>query len=260
MKPAVLCAFLVCVGSAASAESTTCQANYQGSGPKIVNEKLSQSAQEICYEGYATRFSGISRTPLWSAEHVTKERITLACSMRRKNAFHVDPNLPPDTRSELSDYARSGYDRGHMAPSGDMPTSQSQSESFSLANMVPQPHAVNAGIWEGLENGTRNLALSGHDVYMVSGPLYEGVEIKRLKKRVMIPTSTYKAIYDATTGQAGVYITPNVAPGRDFALISVDDLTTKAGIDVFPDLPTAVKATKSAVVSADRRTQCKRRR
>ncbi|POZ49605.1 DNA/RNA non-specific endonuclease [Methylovulum psychrotolerans] len=69
-----------------------------------------------------------------------------------------------------------------MAPSADMPDQQSQAESFSLANMSPQRHANNAGIWEELENGVRHLALSGHDVYVVSGPLFAGARLKRIKK------------------------------------------------------------------------------
>lgn len=77
------------------------------------------------------------KPPLWSVGHLTKDRLTNACCMKRHDAFYPDPNLPVDIRSELSDYVRSGYDRGHMAPSADMPDSSSQSERFLLANMAP---------------------------------------------------------------------------------------------------------------------------
>jgi endonuclease G len=217
--------------------------------------QTTRNTQEICYQGYVTLFSGVTRTPLWSAEHLTKDRIQKACLQHRENAFHPDQNLPADRRSELSDYARSGYDRGHMAPSADMPTPSAQSESFSLANMVPQVHANNAGIWEELEKGARNLALSGHDVYVLSGPIFEGAEIKQLKGRVMVPTSLFKAVYDATTKQAGVYLTPNT-PEHTYMLVSVKDVATKVGIDPFPSIPSEAKVATIAVIEPSRRTNC----
>lgn len=47
-----------------------------------------------------------------------------------------------------------------MAPSGDMPTRRSQAQSLSLANMVPQVRASNAGVWQGIESAAGELALS----------------------------------------------------------------------------------------------------
>jgi endonuclease G len=246
--------------SNANADESLCQASYVGGmAPKILKTAISQKTQEICYEGYATQFSGVTRTPLWSADHLTKDRVANACTMKRHDAFHSDPNLSVDLRSELSDYARSGYDRGHMAPSADMPDLSSQTESFSLANMAPQLHANNAGIWEKLENGSRNLALSGHDVYMVSGPLFEGSKIKQLKKRVMVPTGFFKAIYDATSKQVGVYVTPNTAENT-FTLISADDLAERVGIDIYPMLSSEEKSKAAQVISPAQRTNCGRRK
>ena len=63
--------------------------------------------------------------------------------MARANTFHPDPSLPPGERAELSGYARSGFDRGHMSPSGDIPDEWSQDESFSLANMIPRTRTGN---------------------------------------------------------------------------------------------------------------------
>lgn len=258
MNQRILFIILALFISNANADESLCQVSYEGGvAPKILNTKVSQKTQEICYKGYATQFSGITRTPLWSADHLTKDRVTNACAMKRHDAFHPDPNLSVDLRSELSDYARSGYDRGHMVPSADMPDLSSQSESFSLANMAPQLHANNAGIWEELENGARNLALSGHDIYVISGPLFEGPNIKQLKQRVMVPTAFFKAIYDATSKQAGVYITPNTDE-HTFTPISVDDLAQRIGIDVFPILPSEVKSKTSQVISPSQRTKCVR--
>jgi endonuclease G len=249
---------LALVVSSACADESLCIVSYvDGVAPKILNTKVSQKTQEICYQGYATEFSGVTRTSLWSADHLTKDRVTNACVMKRHDAFHPDPNLPGDLRSELSDYARSGYDRGHMVPSADMPDSSSQSESFSLANMAPQLHANNAGIWEELENGARNLALSDHDIYVVSGPLFEGDNIKQLKQRVMVPTAFFKAVYDATAKQVGIYITPNTAE-HGFIQISADALAQRIGIDVFPSLASELKSESFPVISAAKRTNCAR--
>jgi endonuclease G len=183
----------------ADAGPALCAASYLGGiAPKISNVKIGGKSQEICYSGYAVHFSGITRTPLWSAEHLTVGRVSAACVMHRHGPSHTDPYLAESFGSELADYADSGYDSGQMAPAADMPDRESQAESFSLANMAPQLHANKAGIWEELENGVRNLVLSGHDVYVVSGPLFEGADIKQLNDSVMVPTAFFKAVYDAT--------------------------------------------------------------
>jgi len=56
-----------------------------------------------------------------------------------------------------------------MSPNADFATRSAQAESFSLANMVPQVHANNAGIWAGIEGVTRQLALQEGELYVVSG-------------------------------------------------------------------------------------------
>jgi len=142
-----------------------------------------------------------------------------------------------------------------MAPSHDMPTKNAMGESFSLAIMVPQLHANNAGIWEELETGSRNLALSEHDVYIVSGPLFEGEKLKQLKKRVMIPTSTFKAIYDATANRAVVYITPNTAE-HTYTVTSVAEAAARLGIDPFPGISPEAKNSSEELISASKKTTC----
>ena len=113
---------------------------YRGLAPSIKIEKLAAQTRTVCYSEITVLYSGIARTPLWSAEHLTLARIERARSLTRprSNVFHEEPRLPMEERSGLSDYRRSGFDRGHMAPNGDMSTAEAQEESFSLANMIPQ--------------------------------------------------------------------------------------------------------------------------
>ena len=79
------------------------------------------------------------------AERLTRASVEAARRTPRENRFHPDTRLPPGNRAELADYARSGLDRGHMAPPGDTPTDAAQEQSFTLANMIPQAPALNRG-------------------------------------------------------------------------------------------------------------------
>jgi endonuclease G, mitochondrial len=122
------------------------------------------------------------------------------------NSFHPDDRLTPSERAELADYARSGYDRGHIVPSGDMFDPKSQHESFSLANMIPQESSINRGVWERIESGVRRMVKSRGELYAVTGPLFQGGELKRIGGRVIVPTATFKAIYDPNRQEAGAYM------------------------------------------------------
>ena len=127
--------------------ATQCREQFAaGVAPAITNIKLQSRTQEVYFESYAVLNSGISRTPLYSAEHLTRANVEAAKTLSRRDSFHPESSLPAQDRAELSDYSRSGYDRGHMSPNGDMSNRSAQAESFSLANMVPQVHANNAGV------------------------------------------------------------------------------------------------------------------
>lgn len=63
---------------------------------------------------------------------------------------------------------------------GDRDDDASQHDSFSLANIIPQKHNDNAGLWAAIEEVTRASAVSDGEVYVVTGPFYQGPEIQVL--------------------------------------------------------------------------------
>ena len=211
-----------------------------GQAPVITDARLAPRAHEICYSAYAVSVSGITHTALWAAEHLTRDSLERAREVQRDSAFHEDPNVPPGDGAELRDYYHSGYDRGHMAPSGDMPTAHAQYESFSLANMVPQDHDNNGYLWEGIEASVRSMASRSGEIYVVTGPLFDGGSIRQLRGGLLVPNHLFKAVYNPARNEAGAYITAN-APGTKYELVSIAELETRAGINVFPALPQSVK-------------------
>jgi len=182
--------------------------------------------------------SGVSKGPLWSAEHLTRNM--LSGKAERSNEFHAEERLSHNERAELNDYAHSGYDRGHMSPSADFIDPQSNNECFTLANMVPQVHNNNAGIWSHIESSTRYLTKKVGETYIITGPIYQGSNIQRIGGRVLVPTSIFKAIYIPSTGQAAAYVTPNAA-GDDYSVVSIAQLEQLIGINLFPKMNPSAK-------------------
>jgi DNA/RNA endonuclease G, NUC1 len=112
---------LLITASVVIAGQTACPEHFAGGqSPDFINQKLAAKTREVCYSGYALKHSGITRTPLYSAEHLTRDRMIQGKGLKRQSKFFPDPNVPASERAELRYYARSGYDRGHVAPSADM--------------------------------------------------------------------------------------------------------------------------------------------
>ena len=241
----------VLVGTSVLANTGCPQHFAAGQRPVVTNPKMQPRTQEICFRAFAVLHSGLTRTPLYAAEHLTRQNMKNAGKLSRKDSFHAEDALPERDRAELSDYERSGYDRGHMAPNADFATRKAQAESFSLANMVPQVHESNAGVWAGIESATRQLATAEGDIYVISGPAFIGGNLKKIGN-VLVPTHVWKVIYSPAQQKAGAYLITN-DDTRDYAVLTVSKLEKMVGLSLLPGLPQNVRDAGMALPKPDSR-------
>ncbi len=223
------------VSPLAQAEDLTqCSASfYGGIYPEFINAKLSKNTQALCFDGFAVMYSGVTRTPLWSAEYLDRKRLNQAKLIDRDDSFHEESRLPTSMRAKVADYSGSGYDRGHLAPNGNMANRSQQYDSFSLANIAPQSPRNNRYIWRNIESATRYLTQQYGEVYSVTGVAFKDKKPKQLEGRVLVPSHFFKAVYIPAINQVGVYYAPNDESER-IEVISLDQLTEQIGIDVMP--------------------------
>lgn len=226
--------------SAAQASQSCPQHYVSGQAPQIVNEKMARATRELCYNVFGVMHSGITRTPLWSAEHLTAPNLEAAEDLSRENSFHPELELPAGQRAELADYARSGFDRGHMAPNGDMPDRASQYQSFTLANMVPQDADNNRHIWAGIEQNVRKMVKKEGDLYVLTGPAFIGGELRKVGN-VLVPSHLYKAVWSPRKGAGGAWFVANESGAR-VQTMTISQLESKIGINLLPSLSARQKS------------------
>ncbi|WP_239700566.1 DNA/RNA non-specific endonuclease [Massilia sp. 9096] len=205
-----------------------------GDAPQFTNQKLAADTRELCFNVFTVMHSGITHTPLWSAEHLEAANVAAAQQLSRENSFHPETRLPAGERAELADYARSGFDRGHMAPNGDMPDRDSQYDSFSLANMVPQDGENNRHLWAAIEGAVRKLAKRDGELYVVTGPAFLGSEVKRVGK-VLVPTHLYKLVWDPRRQAGAAWFVENTADAKA-NVVPIPELERIIGINLLPAL------------------------
>ena len=103
----------------------------------------------IEYNGFTVSYNHTTLVPNWVAYELTDEEVVGQIS--RADKFVPDPDIKGRC-STTDDYKGSGYDRGHMAPAGDMKwDAKAMEESFYTTNICPQNHNLNSGDWKELE-------------------------------------------------------------------------------------------------------------
>ena len=98
----LLTAFLLLLFSAAStAQTTACLEHFANkAAPELTRPALQKQTIGLCFEAFALMYSGVSRTPLWVAEKLTRESLIRARSVQREDNFHAEETLPPEDRAE----------------------------------------------------------------------------------------------------------------------------------------------------------------
>ena len=195
-------------------------------------------------EGYITSYNQDTKQPNWVAWHLTADHTT-GPYKREGIKFHEDEDVP-EPRVVDWDYARSGYDRGHMCPSGDNKWSRlAQEQSFLFTNICPQNGGLNRGDWNEMENQCRRWAKRYGDIYIVAGPIfYKGKHKTIGQHKVVVPDAFFKVVLCMQgTPKAIAFIYKNVEGNRpkDSYVNSVDDVERITGIDFFPALPDDVE-------------------
>lgn len=189
---------------------------------------------------FVLSYSASRNAANWVAWRVTSDDFG---DVDRQDDFRADLRLPSAfLRITSKDYEHTGFDRGHLCPSGDRTrTLEANSSTFLMTNIHPQRPQLNRGPWKSLEEYTRDLVRSGKHAYVVAGAVF-GHET--LGAGVAVPEASYKVIALLEPGQ-GLAATvetrvlavlmPNQASvrGRNWweLVASVDDIEARSGYD-----------------------------
>jgi endonuclease G len=206
--------------------------------PKLEIPTIRPGDQIVEHLAYTLDYVEKYEQASWVAYELTAEETVN--QFERSNKFLKDPDVKTGSASDM-DYKGSGYDRGHLAPAGDMSYSEeTMLESFYYSNMSPQDPSFNRGIWKKLEEKIRNWAVLYQSVYIVTGPVLSEGNITATNG-LAVPKYYYKVILDYHSAHLqgiGFIMRNEGASGnlQEYA-VSIDSVERFTGIDFFPRLP-----------------------
>lgn len=147
---------------------------------------------------YCVSYSNTKHIPNWVSWHLSATDLG---ATKRKNNFRSDSSLPEGWyQVSMTDYSKTGFDRGHMCPSADRTASEEDnSATFLMTNMVPQAPNNNRITWEHLEDYCRKLIDQGNELYITCGPLGQGGngslgDAATISNDIVVPAQTWKII------------------------------------------------------------------
>ncbi len=215
----------------------------------------------IARDQFVLSYNNDKRIPNWVSWHLDKSWIG---STGREGSFHPDTTLPAGFyQVQPADYSGTGFDRGHMCPSGDRTRTPADNDAvFVMSNMVPQAPDNNRKTWETLESYCRTLAMAGDELYILCGP--EGVGGTGSKgfrttlnaaQRIFVPSVTWKVVLILPAGtddlarvtastQTIAVIVPNqqgINPDWRQFRHSVREVEQLTGLNFFSNVPQAIQ-------------------
>jgi len=199
--------------------------------------------KHLANRGYSVGYDDALPSPRWSSYRVFPYKDV---HLERPSSFKSD--VRTSARVTTSEYVRSGYDRGHLAPNYAISVcygAEAQKETFLLSNIVPQLHALNAGLWKDMEQRIMKRYVARYGtVWVQVGPVIPSPSVKQVG-RVPVPASFWMVVSEYDEPGQGIraiaYLVPHEEKWRDVELtryvVSIRRIEELTGLDFFPKLP-----------------------
>lgn len=199
--------------------------------------------QIIRHSGYTVSYNKDLKIPNWVSYELTREETK--GKEKRGNRFIADP-LVTGPIATNADYTRSGYDKGHMAPTADMKWSpEAMKESFYFSNMCPQHPQLNRRGWKNLEEKIRDWAIADSAIIIICGPIIEKQPKTIGKNKVVVPQRFFKVVLSpfAKPIRAIGFLFNNeqaIEPLPSY-VVTVDSIESLTNMDFFAPLPDEIE-------------------
>lgn len=210
---------------------------------------------------YTESYNATRGEPNWVSWHLDATNTTGVAS--RQDNFAGFNGLPTGFYEVLSTaYSGSGFDRGHNCPSADRTSStDANSATFLMTNMIPQAPQNNQQTWANLENFLRDEVNKGNEIYIIMGSYgtggtgSAGAANTVNSGHVTVPSNVWKVAVIIPTGNSDIsritastrviaVNTPNINTiNSDWTqyITTVRDIEAATGYNLFSVLPQDVQ-------------------
>lgn len=224
-------------GNATQNSNATKAANLEYvSVPKGIDNEV------VSYKGFTVYFNKHYHVPNCVVYELTASEAR--GHLDRSGEFNADHKVQgcPD----WWEYKNSGYERGHMAPAGDMKwDNKAMEESFYMTNVCPQRKALNSGGWNDLEIKVREWAKRDKSLIVVTGPILTDDMETIGKRQIAVPKEFFKVLLapNVSKPRAIAFIYPNKSANGPLSMyaVSVDKVEQLTGLDFFSALDDEVE-------------------
>ena len=219
----------------------------------------------IAYPLYADTYSGSNKySGSWAAAQGVNSSYQINIWDNSYNVYYGNTEYSDPFSTSGNEY----YARGHQIPDADRQYNQQMvQQTYYAINSTPQiQNKFNGGIWQQLEQAVRAQAGTTDTLYVATGPVFQKVgESKSVtwilpkadSKRAPVPNYYWKVLLKVSRDGEGKvssactigfwmehkeYTSSNYA---NYA-VSVNDIETWTGLDLFANLPDGIEETVEA--------------
>lgn len=214
--------------------------------PARVGEPAPDDISVVDRGEFVIGWSNRLRHPVWCAYHVTKDA---KFNIEKRPGFVKDRTLP--LAPSPGDYAKSGYDRGHLAPNHAIASrygEDAQRKTFTMSNVMPQTPALNRGVWRDVEHRIADFWTARYgEIWVVVGCISRKENGETIGgTRIDVPEYCYQVIIaqEGMDVRALAVLFPQHVPWGAWAarhIITIQELEELTGLDFNPELPSFIQ-------------------
>lgn len=198
----------------------------------------STTNQIIKHNYYTLSYNEKYEQAEWVAYELKKEFLR---NNNFKRPFFIEDSKVKTGSADWRNYKKSGYDKGHLCPAGDMEFAiNAYNDTFFTSNISPQIHDFNGGVWNRLEQKARYWATKYDGIYVITAGVLQP-NLKTIgQEQVLVPNYFYKILLDNSNGKYKMiaFLVPNAKSNKPLYefVVSIDSIEKMTGIDFFPKL------------------------